>query len=139
MSPVASPGLPVPPCRRVVVVLCAAWCRTCEAYGPVFERLRETYPALQWHWVDVEDEAEIVGEIDVQTFPTLVIADDGRPWFAGPVLPRAEAARQLLAQPLGGPRTVLDDSELYEALLAALERGRAAPGVAPSGGDGPAG
>lgn len=105
---------------RTAVVLCAGWCRTCDAYRAVFDALRAAHPALRWHWLDVEDDAELVGEIDVQTFPTLILADGDRPWFAGPVLPNQDAAQRLLGRPRGSAREALADAPLYTALLKAL-------------------
>ena len=49
-----------------------------------------------WHWVDIEDEAELVGDLDVETFPTLVIADDTQVRFVGPVTPQRETLQRLL-------------------------------------------
>ena len=49
-----------------------------------------------WHWVDIEDEAELVGDLDVETFPTLVIADDTQVRFAGPVTPQRDTLQRLL-------------------------------------------
>lgn len=109
---------------RVAVVLCAGWCRTCDAYRPVFDTLRVAHPGVRWHWVDIEDEAELVDDIDIQTFPTLVLADGGRPWFAGPVLPKADVALRLLAQPMGAAGGVVDDASAFAALVAALQRRR---------------
>lgn len=51
---------------------------------------------LQWHWIDIEDEADLLGEVDVETFPTLVIADVAAVRFAGPVAPQAGTLRRLL-------------------------------------------
>ena len=50
----------------------------------------------RWHWVDIEDEADLVGELDVETFPTLVIADDAQVRFAGPVTPQRDTLQRLL-------------------------------------------
>ena len=48
-----------------VACLCAAWCRTCDGYAPVFEQvlqgLRNQHPNLVTHWIDIEDEAELLG------------------------------------------------------------------------------
>ncbi len=105
---------------RVAVVLCAGWCRTCDAYRPVVDVLRAAHPEVTWHWVDIEDDAALVDDIDIQTFPTLVLADGGRPWFAGPVLPRADVALRLLAQPVGAARGPVDDADAFAALVGAL-------------------
>lgn len=93
----------------LIVCLCAQWCGTCRDYRPLFDALAAARPGLQWRWLDVEDEADRVGEVDVQTFPTLLIADAaGGLRFAGPVLPRAS-----------------DTQRLVEAQLDALRAGRA--------------
>ncbi len=51
---------------------------------------------MQWHWIDIEEEAELVGDLDVETFPTLVILDAEQVRFAGPLTPQAETLRRLL-------------------------------------------
>lgn len=83
-----------------VACLCAAWCRTCEGYAAVFEQLSgelaNSGVALQARWIDIEDEAELVGDMDVETFPTLVIADAHAVRFAGPLTPQPDTLRRLL-------------------------------------------
>lgn len=106
----ALPSPATPPLH--VACLCAAWCRTCDAYAPVFEaavaELRQTHPGLQSRWIDIEDEAELVGDYDVETFPTLVVADAAGLRFAGTLTPQPETLRRVLraaadAAPLAGP------------------------------------
>ncbi|HEU5293687.1 MAG TPA: thioredoxin family protein [Burkholderiaceae bacterium] len=83
-----------------VACLCAAWCRLCDGYRAVLESLADEFDragvAVQWHWVDIEDEADLVGDLDVETFPTIVVADDSRVRFAGPVEPQRETLQRLL-------------------------------------------
>ncbi|HET7527134.1 MAG TPA: thioredoxin family protein [Burkholderiaceae bacterium] len=83
-----------------VACLCAAWCRLCDGYRAVLESLADEFDrggvGVQWHWVDIEDEAELVGDFDVETFPTIVVADDARVRFAGPVEPQRETLQRLL-------------------------------------------
>jgi thioredoxin 1 len=80
-----------------IVCLCAAWCGTCRDYEATFAQLQQALPGHRYRWIDIEDEAELVGEIDVETFPTLLVAHEGRVMFAGPVLPRLGDAQRLLA------------------------------------------
>jgi hypothetical protein len=83
-----------------VACLCAAWCRLCDGYRPVLERveaeLRQAGAAPRWHWIDIEDEAELVGDLDVETFPTIVVCDERHLRFAGPVTPQPETLLRLL-------------------------------------------
>ena len=59
----------------LVACLCARWCGTCRAYEPVLDALARLHAAaVQCVWVDIEDEAETLGDVDVEDFPTLLIA-----------------------------------------------------------------
>jgi thioredoxin 1 len=80
--------------------LCAAWCRLCDDYAKVIEQVRRD-PTwrdadLRWHWIDIEDQAEVVGDFDVETFPTWVIADARGVRFAGALEPQPDTLRRLL-------------------------------------------
>jgi thioredoxin 1 len=79
-----------------VVCLCADWCGTCRDYTDTFAELQRTLPAHHYRWIDIEDEADLVGDVDVETFPTLMVTHQGRVLFAGPVLPRLGDAQRLL-------------------------------------------
>ena len=89
---------------RLVACLCAEWCGVCREVRQLFDRLAQEHAALRFEWIDIEDEAELMGEVDVETFPTLLIADAGEPRFFGPVLPRAEAFSAALRSADAGAR-----------------------------------
>lgn len=96
------PAAPVPVTAPVsvpvldIVCLCAAWCGTCRDYEATFAALQSALPGHRYRWIDIEDEAELAGDIDVETFPTLMLAHRGRVLFAGPVLPRLGDAQRLV-------------------------------------------
>jgi thioredoxin 1 len=85
-----------------VACLCAAWCRVCGSYAQVFDEVRRGWagqgpgPRLAWHWIDIEDESDWLGELDIETFPMLVVADAAAVRFAGPVAPDVHTLRRLL-------------------------------------------
>jgi hypothetical protein len=83
-----------------VACLCAAWCRTCDSYAAVFEQamvaLRLQHPGLQAHWIDIEDEAELLGDFDIETFPTLVVLAGHQLRFAGALTPQPETLQRVL-------------------------------------------
>jgi len=83
-----------------VACLCAAWCRLCDDYRAVLESLADELDragvAVRWHWVDIEDEAELIGDLDVETFPTIIVVDDTQVRFAGAVTPQREILQRLL-------------------------------------------
>ena len=103
-SPAALPESPPPshperPARGDwwAVCLCAGWCGTCGIYRPLFDELARAHPDVRFEWVDIEDESDIAGDLDVETFPTLLIADGERALFLGPLLPQAPVLARLLA------------------------------------------
>ncbi|MFI5445220.1 thioredoxin family protein [Polaromonas sp. UC242_47] len=75
--------------QRWVACLCADWCGTCRDYRTVFNQVAMEYPGMVFLWLDIEDQAALVGELDIETFPTLLIADGAELRFAGPLLPHA--------------------------------------------------
>jgi thioredoxin 1 len=79
------------------VCLCAGWCGTCRDYRAVFEALARAHPEVRFEWVDIEDESEVAGDLDVETFPTVLIADGQRALFMGPLLPQAPVLSRLLS------------------------------------------
>ncbi len=100
---------PTPPSIPVhVACLCAAWCRLCGDYAPVFEgvtqALRAACPGLRTHWIDVEDEADLLGDFDVETFPTVVVVVGAELRFAGPLAPQPETLQRVLAAVLAAPQ-----------------------------------
>jgi len=84
------------PSDWTVVCLCAAWCRTCETYGPAFEQRAKEADDARHVWIDVEDDATIVGDLDIETFPTLLVLQGERPLFFGPVLPHIDVVDRTL-------------------------------------------
>ncbi len=79
-----------------VSCLCAEWCGTCRDYEAAFARLGERYPGTPFTWYDVEDDADIVGDLDIETFPTLLIRRAGHVVYLGPVLPDPAHAQRLI-------------------------------------------
>ena len=97
--PPSAPSSPAatPPSGWWAVCLCAAWCGTCGIYRPLFDELARAHPEVRFEWVDIEDESDLAGDLDVETFPTLLIADGQRARFLGPLLPQAPVLERLLA------------------------------------------
>ena len=109
------------------VCLCAAWCGTCGVYRPLFDELARAHPDVRFEWVDIEDDAEIAGDLDVETFPTLLVADGERALFLGPLLPQAPVLGRLLASlQAASPQAAGaggEAQEVFERVRAARGRG----------------
>ncbi len=54
------------------------------------------FPGLRFAWLDIEDQADLVGDLDVETFPTLIVANQQGTQFLGPLTPHAETLSRLL-------------------------------------------
>lgn len=80
----------------VVACLCAAWCDTCRSYRSSFDQLAAMHPDKRFVWIDIEDEADFIGEIDVENFPTLLIQRGDTVSFFGTVLPEMKLADRLI-------------------------------------------
>ena len=80
----------------LVACLCAQWCGSCRDYRPAFEALAMRFPAVRFVWVDVEDEPEVAGDIDIDNFPTVVVQHDSHVLFCGPMLPHIAQLERLM-------------------------------------------
>ena len=72
----------------LVVCLCAAWCDTCAEFRDTFARLERAHPEASFVWLDVEDDAALVGDLDIENFPTLAVFRANAPRFYGVTLPQ---------------------------------------------------
>jgi thiol-disulfide isomerase/thioredoxin len=81
----------------LVACFCAAWCDTCREYRPKFDALATRTPASAFAWVDIEDHPDLLGEEEVENFPTLLVQRAGKTVFYGPMLPHIGHLERLLA------------------------------------------
>jgi hypothetical protein len=79
-----------------ITCLCAEWCGTCRGWRNDFYGLSERFPGAEFEWLDVEYDAEKVGDVEVESFPTLRIARGETVLFHGVVEPRADALARLI-------------------------------------------
>jgi hypothetical protein len=88
------------PPELLVVCLCAQWCRVCGDYRARFDAVQlaisAQWPNTRFLWVDVEDEADILYPLDVEDFPTLLIASGDKPCFFGPLTPQAQTLERMV-------------------------------------------
>ena len=119
IEPMSTPSATAP--SLLIACLCAQWCGTCRDYNPLFKQLQAEFDTLRFVWVDVEDEADLVDPIDVEDFPTLLIASAGQARFFGTLTPHLETLRRLVQAMLISPSPALPDARvqaLTQRLLA---------------------
>lgn len=81
----------------IVACLCAAWCDVCRQFQPRFDALAAAHPDKRFLWIDIEDQADVVGELDVENFPTVLMQRGDSVAFYGTVLPDPNQLNRLLA------------------------------------------
>jgi thiol-disulfide isomerase/thioredoxin len=105
-----------------VVCLCAAWCGVCRDFLPLFREQAARHPHMRFASVDVEDEDETMGDVDIETFPTLLVARGGQVMYLAPIPPMATTFTRLLArlqaQPDPDPGVPADADALLRRLQA---------------------
>lgn len=80
----------------LVVCLCAAWCGVCGDYRARFTQAQAKFAQIEFRWVDIEDEADLLHPLDVDDFPTLLLAVGDEPRFFGPLTPQLEMLERLV-------------------------------------------
>lgn len=103
--------------QRWVFGLCAQWCGVCRDWRGAFEAAAARHPQHRFIWVDVEDQADLVGDLDIATFPTLLVGTSTQVLFFGAIEPTPVLIDRLLATS-DGFRSATNESET----LALLQR-----------------
>ena len=99
----------------VVACLCAAWCGSCREYFANFTALAQRHPQVQFAWIDIEEQAELVGDLDIDNFPTLLIQRGDIVTFLAPVeMDLRLAERILLAQMSKGVEELQSEAQSSE-------------------------
>lgn len=101
----------------VVACLCAGWCGTCSTYRATFEQLAARHPGMHFVWIDIEDQADVVGDLDVDNFPTLLIQKDDVVAFFGATLPDAALTERLIQAQVSQ-----SDADLAAQAMSSIER-----------------
>ena len=89
-------GSAAPAAPWTVVCLCAEWCGVCRDYRSAFSQMARDAADSVWYWLDVEDHADIAGDFDVETFPSVLVAQGDRVCFLGALTPHAAVLERLL-------------------------------------------
>ena len=80
----------------LVICLCAQWCGTCRDYRAGFDALALEFPGIRFSWLDIEEQADALGDLDIENFPTLYIRRGDSVLFFGTMLPHLGNLRRLI-------------------------------------------
>jgi thioredoxin 1 len=113
----------------LVACLCAQWCGICRDYAPLMKAILASFEATQLtvKWVDIEDHSEVLGELDVQSFPTLLIVRGDVPLFLGTVTPHPQTLLRLVQNALAGDMAALPADADMRELVANVQAFEAVP------------
>ena len=115
-TPASTPSLPL-----LLACLCAQWCGVCRDYAPLFEQAAAGFgEQVRVRWIDIEDEADLLDGLDVDNFPTLLIARGDALLFFGTVTPHAQTLSRLVAGALAGDLAQIDGNGSAAALARRL-------------------
>jgi len=109
----------------LVACLCATWCKTCGEFRDTFERLSKSDLGTKFVWLDVEDDSALVGDIEIENFPTLAVFRGDKPLFYGVTMPQEGVVARTLASLKREDRDAVEVPEEIAGLPEALsEAGR---------------
>ena len=94
----------------IVACLCAQWCGICrgwrDAFGELARQSADLLPASRWLWVDVESQADALGDFEPENFPVLAVQRGARLLYCA-ALPQQAGNWRRMVQSLGA----LDDEQ----------------------------
>ncbi len=105
-----------------VACYCAAWCDTCSEYRPQFQALADKWPAHAFIWIDIEESPDLLGDEDVENFPTILIQHPEGNLFFGTMLPHIGHLDRLIRSLEGdSPVSANGPGPLHELLAPAAQ------------------
>ena len=108
----------------LVACLCAQWCGSCRDYAALFEQASAQFgERCHFVWIDIEDQADLLDGVDVENFPTLLIARGPQPLFFGSITPHPQTLSRLVTGALAGDLTAAAVDPCITALVARIACG----------------
>ena len=93
----------MPDSSVLVACLCAEWCSVCRDYESVFRQVESALPQARFLWVDIEEQSDLVDPIEIDDFPTVLVAVGDSVRFFGPLAARAERLERLVREQAQSP------------------------------------
>jgi thioredoxin 1 len=81
---------------RQVYCLCAEWCGVCREWRAAFNAQAAAHAADRFEWIDVDAHEEVLDAVEIEAFPVMLIAEQGRVLFFGAIEPSGGILARLL-------------------------------------------
>lgn len=82
--------------KRLIVGLCASWCNNCADWRRTVSLLAEKYREFCFVWLDIDEHADMVAEVDLETLPVLLVQDNDQVLFLGSVIPKKDVTERII-------------------------------------------
>lgn len=102
----------------IIACYCAEWCDTCKKYSIDFDLLAQKWPEHTFVWIDIEENPELLGDEDIENFPTVLIQSPAANLFFGTLLPYISHLDKLLHHIDGTAPAIAGGPPLLRPLLA---------------------
>lgn len=107
--------------QLMVVVLCAEWCGVCREFRQQWDaHVFAKHDEVAYRWVDIEDRADLAGDLEIDTFPSLAVFAGPVPVFFGAISPNMEIL-QRVSQSAAVQRFNAEEHAALMTLRAGLE------------------
>lgn len=103
----------------LVACYCAAWCKTCDAWRDDFDALAARWPQHVFAWIDIEERPDLLGDEEIENFPTLLLQQGDAVRFFGTLQPYITHLEGLLQR---GERLTAGDAPAPPARALLLDR-----------------
>lgn len=110
-----------------MVCLCAAWCDACTEFRGTFAKLARSHQGADFVWLDIEDDSALVGDIEIENFPTFAVFRGGAPLFYGVTMPQEGVVARTLALLTRPDREAIEVPDEIAGLPEALAARAGAP------------
>lgn len=117
--PITQPHRP-PNASLRVICLCANWCHICRQLQAALADDQRLTSLVRLLWVDIEEHADLLGDLEVETFPTYLIVRDDKVLFYAPGPTQTEALMSFVMPYAMGRVGVLPASEMVQKALSAI-------------------
>lgn len=105
----------------LVACICAEWCKTCNTYREIFFNAQSQFEgAVSFHWLDIEDDDELLQSVEVDNFPTILIANSTAVSFYGVLQPHEATLIRIIQNSVENPTLAIASSEIVADLSARL-------------------